>query len=71
MPRPFYTAPSPQAVRDEVKRIAASQTAWSDDTVALIRNLDEFSDELGEPDPGEPHLPSQDPARVGPGIRGG
>ena len=44
MPRPFYTAPSPQAVRDEVKRIAESQASWSDDTVALIRNLEEFSE---------------------------
>ncbi|MCY3840330.1 MAG: hypothetical protein OXH09_17060 [Gammaproteobacteria bacterium] len=43
MPRPFYTAPSPQAVRDEAKRIAESQAAWSDETVQLIRNLDEFS----------------------------
>ena len=43
MGRPFYTAPSPQAVRDEVKRIAESQATWSDDIVALIRNLEEFS----------------------------
>ena len=43
MPRPFYTAPSPQAVRDEAKRIAENQAAWSDETVQLIRNLDEFS----------------------------
>ena len=44
MPRPFYTAPSPQAVRDEVKLIAANQATWSGDTVALIRNLDDFSE---------------------------
>ena len=43
MSRPFHAAPSPQAVRDEVKRIAESQATWSDDTVELIRNLDEFS----------------------------
>ncbi|MDE0662148.1 MAG: ankyrin repeat domain-containing protein [Gammaproteobacteria bacterium] len=43
MTRPFYTAPSPQAVRDEAKRIAESQAAWSDEIVELIRNLNEFS----------------------------
>ncbi|MCY3621684.1 MAG: hypothetical protein OXH68_08215, partial [Gammaproteobacteria bacterium] len=43
MPRPFYTAPSPQAVRDEAKQIAESQANWSDETVQLIGNLDEFS----------------------------
>ena len=43
MTRPFYTAPSPQAVRDEVKRIAESQATWSAETVELMKNLDEFS----------------------------
>ena len=43
MTRPFYTAPSPPAVRDEAKRIAKSQATWSDETVELIRNLDELA----------------------------
>ncbi len=43
MTRPFYTAPSPQAVRDEAKDIAASQNSWPESTIAMIRNLDEFS----------------------------
>lgn len=43
MPRPFYTAPSPAAIRNEAKRIAGRQAAWSEETVELIRNLDEFS----------------------------
>ena len=44
MPRPFYTAPSPQAVRDEAKRIAESRDTWSDDDIELIRNLGDFSE---------------------------
>ena len=43
MPRPFYTAPSPQAVRDEAKRVAESRDAWSTEVLQLIRNLDEFA----------------------------
>ena len=41
MPRPFYNAPSPLAVREEVERIAGTQATWSADTVELIRNLEE------------------------------
>ena len=43
MTRSFYTAPSPQAVRDEAKRIAEGQASWSEETVEVIKNLDEFS----------------------------
>lgn len=42
MARPFYTAPSPQAIRDEVKHIKDSGSNWSRKTIALIKNLDEY-----------------------------
>ena len=43
MSRPFYTAPSPRATRDEVTQILANQTKWDRSTINLLKNLDDFA----------------------------
>ncbi|MCY3883305.1 MAG: ankyrin repeat domain-containing protein [Gammaproteobacteria bacterium] len=43
MARPFYTAPSPHAIRKEVKHITDCQKKrWSGNAFAVIKNLDEY-----------------------------
>ena len=43
MTRPFYTAPSPRAMREEVQQILASQKSWDRRTINLLKNLDDFA----------------------------
>ena len=43
MARPFYTAPSPRTIRDEVTQILASQGTWDRSTINLLKNLDAFT----------------------------
>lgn len=43
MARPFYTAPSPRAIRDEATQILASQDSWDRGTINLLKNLDAFT----------------------------
>lgn len=43
MARPFYTAPSPSAVRAELTQILSSRNTWDRSTINLLKNLDDFT----------------------------